>query len=404
MNILISTQHFYPESFYINSVANTLKSLGNSVTILTGKPNYPDGYFYHGYSFLAPFKEIWNGIDIFRLPIIPRRSKSKLMLTLNYISFIFSGCLLGPILTRNLKPDVIYVYATSPLLQALPAIFLGYIKRCPVVINVQDLWPESLQATGYITNKFVISIVSVFVRFIYSSASLIIVSSRPFLNSIDRFNPSANIRYLPNSVDPIFFLPPNNNVSIPSCFEESFTVVFAGNVGSAQGVPAITEAAMLLSTYNDIHFIILGTGSELAWMREQKKLHKIKNMHLLGKFPLDSMPTMLSKASILLLTLADRPIFSATVPNKLQAYMAVGKPIVVCANGEAAKLVSEAECGLSVPAENGPQLAKAIKYLSSVPKSHRDMMAENAKHYSLKNFDHLSLMKELVRHFEDLSH
>lgn len=402
MNVLIVAQHFWPESFRINEVVKSLALSGCTVNVLTGKPNYPEGVIYPGYNSLGRVTEQWSGARILRVPLIPRGPGSSVRLALNYLSFIFSALVYGTPSLSGVRPDIIYVYGTSPLLQALPAIFLGWVKRCPVVLNVQDLWPESLEATGYIKNRLIIHLVEAVVRFIYRHTDLVLVSSKPFQESIRRFNPKGKIIYFPNSVESFFCNPDYGEKADVTFLNEGFSVVFAGNVGSAQAVHVIIEAANALKYNSMIRLVVLGSGSELKWMEQQKNSLGLDNLYLPGRFPVESMPYLLAKASALLVTLADRPIFHATVPNKVQAYMAVGRPIIICANGEGARLVREAQCGISVPAEDGRRLANAIEELSKMSASARDRMGQNGRSYYKANFDHDRLIRDLLEYFKEL--
>ncbi|MBM3204157.1 glycosyltransferase family 4 protein, partial [Candidatus Woesearchaeota archaeon] len=200
MRLLVISQYFWPESFRINELVESLVKRGVVVDVLTGKPNYPEGKIYSGYQAAGCMCEQWQGASVFRVPLFPRGVKSGFRLILNYLSFTLSGAILGAWQLRNIKSDIIFVYAPSPLLQALPALFIGWIKRIPVVVYVQDLWPESLAATGYVRNPLVIRMVELLVKLIYRRSDLILVSSRPFKGSIERFSPSAEIVYYPNSV------------------------------------------------------------------------------------------------------------------------------------------------------------------------------------------------------------
>jgi glycosyltransferase involved in cell wall biosynthesis len=341
-------------------------------------------------------REFWQGANIFRVPILPRGFGSGVRLFFNYLSFIFSAVLVGAGQLRDTKSDVILVYAPSPLLQALPALFIGWIKRIPVVVYVQDLWPESLSATGYIKNGFIISLVEVLVRFIYRRSDLILVSSRPFKESIQRFSPTAEIVYYPNSVDGSFCEPDHETqVDVPA-LESGFCVVFAGNLGTAQAVHVIVEAAVLLQGKPEIRFVVFGSGSRYEWMRVQIEERRLTNLFLAGRFPFEAMPHLLSRASALLVTLADQEILAATVPNKIQAYMAVGRPILASLNGEGARLVMEADAGFAVPAEDSEALAEAILKLYALPQEAREKIGNNARNYYRQHFDHEKLVSELI--------
>lgn len=366
--------------------------------VLTGKPNYPEGKIYSGYQAAGCMCEQWQGASVFRVPLFPRGVRSGFRLILNYLSFMLSGAILGAWQLRNIKSDIIFVYAPSPLLQALPALFIGWIKRIPVVVYVQDLWPESLAATGYVRNPLVIRMVELLVKLIYRRSDLILVSSRPFKGSIERFSPSAEIVYYPNSVDVSFCDPDSGLKPDVPALDEGFCVVFAGNVGAAQAVHIIVEAAERLQGHGDIRLVVLGAGSELEWMRARIAELRLDNLFLAGRFPVDAMPNLLSRADALLVTLTDQKIFAATVPNKIQAYMAVGRPIIASMNGEGARLVQEADAGISVPAEDSAALADAILKLHSMPAVDRDRFGENGRRYYRQYFDHQQLVGDLIGH------
>lgn len=402
MNLLVVSQYFWPESFRINELVASLVSRGVATTVLTGKPNYPEGRVFPGYRASGCVNEAFCGAQVRRVPLFPRGQRSPWRLALNYLSFIASGIVWGPHLLRGVKPDAILVYCPSPLLQALPALWLGWLKRVPVAVYVQDLWPESLEATGYVRHRWIIRLVEALVRFIYRHSDLILVSSRPFVEPILRLAPSARITYYPNSVDASFCDPDSGIRPDVPVLDAGFNVVFAGNVGSAQAVSVIVDAAERLLRFREIRLVVLGSGSELEWMRGQINARGLHNLHLAGRFPVEAMPHLLAKASALLVTLADRPIFAATVPNKIQAYMAVGRPIIASMNGEGARLVAEADAGIAVPAEDSGALAEAIVTLFRMPAPRRDILGANARAYYRKHFDHETLVTELIGHLQQM--
>lgn len=403
VRILVVSQYFWPEGFRINEVTRTLVEQGHQVDVLTGKPNYPEGRIHAGYRVFGCDREVFHGANLSRVPLFPRGQNSKIRLALNYLSFIFFGLLCGPCLQRGRQYDVIFVYGLSPILLALPGLFLGWLKKAPVVIWVQDLWPQSLSATGYVHNRFILWGVEKVVRFIYRHADLLLVQSRAFIEPVRRLASGTAITYYPNSVDGSFVQPSESadNPDVPG-LDAPFTVMFAGNIGFAQAVDVIVDAATLLKGHQDIHFIVLGDGSRREWMLEQASQRGLANLHLPGRFPVETMPGFMQRASVLLVTLADREIFAATVPNKVQAYMAAGRPIIACMNGEGARLVTEAGAGLAVPAEDGHGLADAVLRMYRLSASERDELAANAQAYYLQNFDHDKLVSELIEHFEEV--
>lgn len=403
MRVLIVSQYYWPEGFGINDVSSTLLEKGVKVEVLTGKPNYPYGKIFPGYRAWGGQRESYSGIDIFRIPLLVRGGGSGWQLALNYLSFVVSGLLLAPWLLRRKRFDLIFVYAPSPILQAIPAIFLGWIKGCPVVLWVQDLWPESLSATGHVRNQVVLRLVEIVVRFIYRHTDLLLVQSKAFEGPVRALASDTPIVYYPNSVGDSFARPATNEIPEVDGLGKGFTVMFAGNIGLAQAVDVIVDAAALLREYADIHFVVLGDGSSREWMLKELQQRKLTNIHLPGRFPTETMPGFMQKASALLVTLAARPIFAATVPNKVQAYLAAGRPIIACLNGEGARLIIEAGAGLAVPAEDANALADAILHLYRLSPEEREKMGENGRRYYQEHFDHEHLVDELIGHFQAVS-
>jgi glycosyltransferase involved in cell wall biosynthesis len=403
--VLVVSQYFWPEVFRINAVVRTLVEGGSEVDVLTGKPNYPDGRIFSGYRAIGLQSEIWSGAKLLRIPLIPRGQRSSWQLALNYLSFIISGLLFGPWLLRGRKYDVVFVYGLSPILLAIPAVFLSWLKHCPMVLWVQDLWPESLSATGYVRSPILTGMVRRVVRWIYNRSDLILVQSRAFVASVAALAPGKTIVYYPNSVDPIFSEPPSATVALPEieALDQGFPVVFAGNVGVGQAVEVIVEAASLLNSEPQIRIVVIGQGSRWDWMRQQVQERNLTNLHLPGRFPESTMPGLMQKASALLVTLADEPIFALTVPNKIQAYLAVGRPILASLNGEGARIVQEAGAGLSVPAQDPRALADAILQLYAMPKARRDEMGANGRRYYKACFDHDRLVAQLQGYLQDLT-
>ncbi len=403
MNILIVSQYFWPESFRINDVVKTLTEKGHTVDVLTGKPNYPEGEIFSGYSIWGTTKEKWNNSTIYRIPLIPRGNRSAIRLIINYFSFVVFGLFLGPWVLRKKKYDVIFVYGVSPILKAIPAIFLAWIKKCPAIIWVQDLWPESLEATGYIKNKRILAIVGKLVTWIYAYADLLLVQSQAFIKPVSMMSGNKPVLFYPNSVDVSFSKP--SNIEVPSipALENSFSVLFAGNIGTAQAVETIVKAADLLKDNPDINFVMLGSGSRLDWMKEQVEKRQLNNLHLAGRFPIEMMPAFMQKASALLVSLTEQPIFTMTVPNKIQAYMASGKPILACLNGEGARVVIDAKSGLAVPAEDAQGLADAVLQLYKMSEKEINKLGENGRSYYKIHYDHEKLVDRLIEHFEDAS-
>lgn len=395
MRVLIFSQYYWPESFRINEVAKTLCDKGIGVEVLTGKPNYPRGEIFDGYCAWGCRREIQHGIDIHRVPLLAR-GRGGWRLALNYLSFVISGILFAPWLLRRRKFDVIFVYAPSPILQTIPAIFLGWLKGCPVVLWVQDLWPESLSATGHVNNKTILKLVESVVRFIYRHVDLLLVQSEAFIAPVGALASGTPVKYYPNSVDESFSVSTAAAAPDVPRLGHGFSVMFAGNIGTAQAVEVIVEAATLLKGQADIQFVVLGDGSRREWMLQQAKGRDLGNLHLPGRFPVETMPGFMQQASALLVTLADQDIFRFTIPSKVQAYLAAGRPILACLNGEGANLVTASGAGLAVPAENAKALAEAVLRLYRMSPQEREAMGTKGRLYYAQHFSHDMLVNQLI--------
>jgi glycosyltransferase involved in cell wall biosynthesis len=405
MRVLVISQYFSPEVFRINELVQSLVAKGAVVDILTGKPNYPEGKVYAGYSAWGFTTERVVGALVYRLPIFPRGEQSPLRLALNYLSFVISGLLFGPFLLRRKRYDVVFVYGLSPIFLAIPAVYLAWLKGLKLVLWVQDLWPDSLAAVGYVRNPWLLRAVEWLVSWIYRRTDLLLVQSRAFEASVASLSSGKPIAYYPNSVDSMFAEPPSTNVDLPEVpgLDEGFAIVFAGNVGVAQAVEVIVEAAALLKNEPQIRFIVFGRGSRWNWLHEQVAAQGLTNLHLPGRFPVNTMPGLMKKAGALLVTLADEPIFSLTVPSKVQAYLAVGRPILACLNGEGARLVGEAQAGLSVPAQDAKALAAAVLQLYRMSPEDRAQLGANGQRYFKAHFDHDKLVDELISHLRGMA-
>jgi len=403
MKILIFSQHFFPENFRINEIAKDLNNkFSHKVVVITGKPNYPSGIIFAGYK--TKFRDLWDGIDVYRVPMWPRKSGGYLNLILNYLSYIFFSTLSSIFLLSRFKPDVVFCYATSPLLQAIPAIIYSKLFRSKMVLNIQDLWPESLSATNYIKNKTLIILVGYLCKLIYHFSDLILVQSKSFEKKISKEIGSKKIIYWPNSVDSIFLeMVSKNNVSIP-CLErnDKFTVMFSGNIGRAQSTDTIINIAKLLEIYTNIQIVMVGDGSQRKDMMDKVESCSLKNINFIGIYPLRDMPYILSKANLLLVTLANREIFSLTVPSKLQAYLASGRPIVGSLNGEGAELIHKSNSGIVVEAENPVMLARAILEMKNKSNEELVRLGSNGRSYFKKHFLHDKLLEKLNTYFKDL--
>jgi glycosyltransferase involved in cell wall biosynthesis len=402
MRLLILSQYFWPETFIINDLARLLAERQIEVTVLTGKPNYPGGKIFDGYRAGGIQREQRDGIEVVRVPLLPRGERSGLKLALNYLSFIISASLAGTFALRGRQFDAVLVYAPSPLLKALAGMVIAWRKKAPLVLWVQDLWPESLSATGQVKNEPLLAFVGFLVRAIYRRCDLILVQSRAFVDSVaSHGGRREKIEYYPNP----YMLPDPSTagsdvVSLVERLRQSFSVVFAGNIGTAQDPETLLETARLLQD-DDIQIVFVGSGSRELWLAEQRTALGLSKLVLAGRFPAEDMPHLFAAASALLVTLAPQPIFALTVPSKLQAYLAAGRPIVAALDGEAARIIAEAEAGLCVPAGKAAELAEAIRRLHRMSQEQREAFGLRGRAYFERNFEPQKLTTDLIAHLED---
>ena len=397
MKILILSQYFWPENFRINDIATGLATMGHDVDVLTGMPNYPGGRWFHGYGPVTPHREYYKGIRIMRVPLIPRGKGRGWQLALNYLSFALSGSILGPLRCRG-KYDRILVYEPSPITVGLPAMVLRAFTGVPVLFWVQDLWPESLSATGAVTSKWILDRVETLVRFIYSRCDRILVQSEAFKPPIISLGVAPDrLTYFPNSAED-FYQPVTLEADAVEWekMPPGFRIMFAGNIGTAQDFPTILKTAALLKEYTDIHFVVLGDGRMYSWVKSQiSELGLSGNFHLLGRYPAETMPRFFSLADAMLVTLKKDPIFELTIPAKVQSYMACARPIIAGLDGEGARVVTESGAGISCRAESPEQLAKAILTIYNAPENMRDKMGQDGRKYFEAHFERKRLLKKL---------
>jgi len=399
-HILVISQYFYPEQFRINDICKEWVKRGYKVTVITGIPNYPQGKFYDGYGLFKKRKEIYEGVYIVRLPLIPR-GKSSIMLAFNYLSFVISG-LIWKIFT-NIKADYVFIFEVSPMTQALPGVWYAKKRRIPCYIYVQDLWPENVEIIRGIRNKLIIGAIGKIVDYIYSYCTRIFTTSRSFIKAInDRGVPEEKIEYWPQYAED--FYKPLKKTKIPEIpNDEAFNIIFAGNIGNAQGLNILPKAANIFKKRKlnrNIRFNIVGDGRYKYELIRLVKESNVSDMfNFIPKQPATRIPQFLAASDVALICLTDSPLFAMTIPAKLQSYMACGIPIISSANGEINEIIKEANAGMCSPAGNADKLADIIAKMSLLPENELKQMETNAKKYYDKNFDKNILLDKVDVYF-----
>lgn len=388
MKINILSQWYPPETeTRIHILAKHLASKGNSVISITGFPNYPKGKIFPGYKIKWRKWEKMDNVKVLRLPLYPSHDNFPINRILNYLSFAFSASSLGLILVR--RADVMWVYH-PPLTIGLPALIISKIRRIPFIYEIQDMWPETLLATGMIRNKRVLRILDLFSKLVYSYASAIVVISQGFkLNLVKKGVKESKIHIIPNWADENIYREFENK----KYGNSKFKLVYAGNIGKAQALNNLVDASELLISENTLIYII-GDGLEKDTIKSKISEKKIDNIILLDKMPPLNVIRFYEISDALLIHLKKDELFSITIPGKTFAYMACGRPIICAADGEVAKVIEEAKCGIVVPPEDPKKLAEAIEKMANMSIYERIEMGKNgAESYRNKYSQEVSMTK-----------
>jgi len=398
VKILIITQYFYPENFKSNDLAFELKNRGHDVTVLTGLPNYPEGELFEGYGVFKNRKQVINGVKIIRSLLLPRGKGGGLRLFINYYSFAFFASLKAFFLGLNNSFDALIVHEPSPITQYYPALLINKIWKTPVYFWVMDLWPESLSIAGGVKNKFVLNYYTKVIKKFYKNSEKILITSKGFRKAInEKGNFDNKIVYFPNWAEDAIS-DGNKDFPIP-LLPEGFKVMFAGNIGEAQDLDNIMRAALHLSDKKHIQFILVGDGRKMSFVKEFVEQNNLNDtVHIMGRFPVESMSSFFDKADVMLVTLKDDPIFNLTVPAKLQAYMSASKPIVAMLNGEGSENIIDADCGFTVSAGDYVGLSETILKASLLSVDKLNKLGENSRVYYERNFK----MAECISNLEHI--
>ena len=275
------------------------------------------------------------------------------------------------------------------MMMSLPAVLYKKLKKVLLYTWVLDLWPESLSAAGGISNKHILGFFDWFVKKEYKWSDKILTSSKSFDQSIRTYGDyKGKIVYYPQWSDgspSTPFLPPN--YSLPEILS-GFKVMFAGAVGEAQGMECNMQATLLTKERKDIKWVIVGDGRRLPWVQQFVKEHGLEETVLtLGRYPSETMPLFFEKADVMLVSLTDSPLFNLYAPAKISSYMASGRPIIACLNGEGAEVVKAAECGWLVAAGDAEGLAKLVIRLADENKETLNAKGACGLKFYKENFD-----------------
>ena len=388
MRILFLTQFFDPEPTFKGLVfAKSLQEKGHDITVVTGFPNYPGGAIYPGYKIKLFQKEDVDGVKVCRVPLFPSHGQSKIGRILNYISFCISSFF--AVLFFSSKNDVIYVYH-PPATVGASAALASFITRRPFVYDIQDLWPDTLSATGMISNPKLLKLIGQLCQWIYSRAAKIVVLSPGFKKRLlERGVKEEKIELIYNWCDEQALMQGAEKSKSDFSNSNYFNVVFAGNMGKAQGLDTVLDAAEKISNLNSkILFTFVGGGIEVENLKASVQKRNLKNVQFLNRRPMNEIGALLKSADVLLVHLKNDPLFAITVPSKTQAYLAMGRPLLMAVSGDAGDLVKQAQAGISIEPENAQAMTEALIQLSLMSREDLAAMGQRGMKFY---FDQLSL-------------
>ncbi|WP_195269669.1 glycosyltransferase family 4 protein [Eubacterium sp. 1001713B170207_170306_E7] len=381
MRIFIISQNYYPDNFRINDLSATLVKRGHDVRVLTGLPDYATSRVPEEYKGFKNRRQNIGGVEVVRVPVIARRS-GMFFRCLNYLSFALAACVYCLFMLWEF--DVIYVYGTSPVTSLCPAVLLKRMRRKNIFYYCLDLWPESMKIGGVSDESFLYRMVAVFSRWLYSQCDHIAVTSRPFMDYMERIN-----GVFPDRMD---YLPQDAE---ESCLASNFTAVdngvadfvFMGNIGKVQDVVCIIEAAERLRETPGIRVHLVGGGSDVEnCKRLVRKKGLEKRVLFYGRRPPEEMEKYYRLADACLLTLRCDTAVGFTLPGKLQGYMAAGKPVIAAIDGAASEIIAEAGCGLCARAGDAAGLAEMMRRFAKSPENYR-LCGERGRKYFKEHFE-----------------
>jgi glycosyltransferase involved in cell wall biosynthesis len=381
MRIMYLTQWFEPEPNIVKGTGfvRALEAAGHDVTVVTGFPNSPSGRIYPGYRIRPLAREQIDGVRVVRLPLYPSHDNSSLRRSLNFLSFFVSALLYC--LFRRARYDLAYVYH-PPITVGLAAALAAMVRRLPFVLDVQDLWPDTLAATGMRGAARLTGVLGALCRFVYRRAAGIIVQSEGMRRALtERGVPVEKITTIRNWAD-VEDPQPSETKPNARC-----TIVYGGNLGRAQALTGVVDAAALLDRAGtECDILLYGDGVEAAALKARAEASAVCSLQFRGRVPQEEIVRVFARADALLLHLGDDPLFAITIPSKTQFYLAMGRPIVAGVAGEAAALLRESGAALVVPPGDAAALAQAIRVMAAMPRAQREAMGESGRLYYQSRF------------------
>jgi len=402
LRVTFLTHYFPPEvgpaQTRLHELAKRLIAAGETVTVVTGFPNYPAGEIFPGYRGKRFMEETFDGIRVLRTWVFATRSRGFIGRLLNYYSFPMFSLLA----VRKLGPtDIIYVQS-PPLFTGLAALWFSRLKRAPYIFNVSDIWPQSAVELGMLRNRFAIRLAEMLERHIYRRATRITVATPGILERLAvRGVPREKIFLLTNGVDTAAYnvSSPDRDLAKRLGLDGHKVFMYAGLHGLAQGLDVILEAAKL--TRNpDVLYVFVGDGADKPALVAKAEAEGISNVRFLPIQPTSTLPAVLNLAYATVIPLRRLDLFKAALPSKLFDSMAASRPIVAPLWGEAAALVEAAACGLVVEPEDARGVQEAVEKLAADP-ALAQRLGEQGRRYVVEHFNRDDIAKRLIELLEE---
>jgi glycosyltransferase involved in cell wall biosynthesis len=387
MRIVILTQYYPPEPIpKPHELARGLAERGHEVVVITGIPNYPLGKFYADAQLRLWKLDSVESIRVLRLALYPDHSRSAIRRVLNYGSFAINAALVGSILSGSV--DAMFA-EHPPLTIGLAAWVIGWVRRAPFLFAVNDLWPESVEATGMVRSRSLLKCMAYLERFVYRRATAIaVISNGVKKNLVGKGVPPDKVYVIPHWADDSLYrpVPPDPQLAKQLGMAGRFNVVFAGQLGLAQGLDVVLDAAEELLDLSDVQFILVGDGTDVDRLRKLAFKRRLRNVRFLGRQPAEQMPAVLAISDVLLVNLRDDPLFRITVPSKTIAYMACGRPVLMAVEGDAANLIRAARAGVTCRTGDAKDLTEAVRRLHAMDRAELERMGRAGREAFLTTY------------------
>ncbi len=391
MNLLILTQYFPPEvgapQNRLFDLAFRLKTFGVNVTVLTAMPNYPQMKIYDGYQGKKYVYEEIQGIPVHRASIYIPKSKSIFHRLLNYFSFVYFSAQVG---NSKIGDIDLIICESPPLFLGYSALYLKRKKKAKLIFNVSDLWPESAEKLGVVTNKKLLRLAYNLEAKLYRHSVLVTGQTQGICKNINERFPTVKTYWLPNGVDVSYYNPTavNSNWRIENGFKESDVLfLYAGIIGLAQGLEVILSAAEKLKGQSAIKFILLGNGPEKLKLQQIKERKQLDNVYFYDTVPKIQMPFIVKASDVSIIPLRKLDLFLGAIPSKIFENLAMEKPVILAVDGEARELfVNQGKCARYSEPENVEDLIKNILQLSD-DIALRKSLGENGRIYVEQHFN-----------------